>query len=139
MSKLKELYNQVDPKIKNQIRKSDQIAQLIEAKLLEKKWSKGRLAEELGEKNQSVITRYLTGQHNFTLKTLVALENALGCTFISVNDGTEKFNVKEGNRITRKTTFTVNIRQQDDEKVKEYSFHSTEQVPQVSKRLNRTA
>lgn len=84
MSKIKERLKTVNPDIRNSFRKSDSIAQLIENKLKEKNWSKGRLADELGAKSQSVVTRYLTGQHNFTLNTIVELERALDCTLISV-------------------------------------------------------
>ena len=99
MSKIKERLKTVNPDIRNSFRKSDSIAQLIENKLKEKNWSKGRLAAELGAKSQSIVTRYLTGQHNFTLSTIVELERALDCAIISVcgNENKEEYLISDSN------------------------------------------
>ena len=104
MSKLKEKIKKVNPELRSLFQKSDQIAQLIEDKLKEKNWSKGRLAKELGARNQSIVTRYLTGQHNFTLNTLIELEIALDCSIITINENANSQAV-----ISQKTTTTTTL------------------------------
>lgn len=90
MSKLKERLKSVNPDIRNNFEKSDRVAQFISDKLKEKNWSKGRLAEELGTKNQSLITRYMSGQHNFTFSTITELERAFGCKFVTIEEVEKK-------------------------------------------------
>lgn len=52
------------------------------ARAIEKKgWKKTDLAAKLG-KEESKITKYLSGRHNFTLKTIIKLEEALGESLI---------------------------------------------------------
>jgi ribosome-binding protein aMBF1 (putative translation factor) len=48
------------------------------ARAIEKKgWEKTDLAAKLG-KEESKVTEYLSGNHNFTLKTIIKLEETLG-------------------------------------------------------------
>jgi transcriptional regulator with XRE-family HTH domain len=85
MNKFKKRLLSIAPETESFIEKSDGIAQIISDKLQEKGWSKGKLATELGLKSQSLITRYLSGQHNFTLSTLTQLERVLDCELLHIN------------------------------------------------------
>lgn len=55
---------------------SDDIALSILNVLKEKKISKKEFASRLG-KQPSIISKWFNGQHNFTVKTIVDIENAL--------------------------------------------------------------
>ena len=54
------------------------IAQAMEAK----KWKKKDLLQAVGKDNPSIITKWLSGTHNFTIDTLVELEKALSIQLI---------------------------------------------------------
>lgn len=55
------------------------IAQAMEAK----KWKKKDLLNVVGKDNPSIITKWLSGTHNFTIDTLVELEKALSISLIN--------------------------------------------------------
>ena len=59
------------------IDKSLQIGDEIVRLLAEKRMSQRQLAEALGKK-ESQISKWLTGFHNFTLKTITEIEDVLG-------------------------------------------------------------
>ena len=52
------------------------IAQKIDMGMKAKGWNKSKFANEIGQKN-SVITRWLSGTHNFTSDTLTDIEDIL--------------------------------------------------------------
>jgi len=47
-----------------------------------KKWKNKDLLNAVGKKNPSVITKWLSGTHNFTIDTLVELEEALDISLL---------------------------------------------------------
>ena len=59
------------------------IANRIENLMREKGYSKKQFADQLG-KRPSEITRWLSGQHNFTVSTLAMLSAFFGKSIISV-------------------------------------------------------
>ncbi len=61
---------------------SDIISRINEV-LREKGWSQKKLAEKL-DKRPSEISKWLSGEHNFTLKSLAKLEAELGEEILSV-------------------------------------------------------
>lgn len=63
-------------KISSYVDLSDNIAQTILDALKKAGINKTEFAKKLG-KDTSVISRWLNGQHNFTIKTIVDIENAL--------------------------------------------------------------
>ena len=76
------------------------LAQKIDMGIKAKGWNKTKFAKEIGKKN-SVITRWLSGTHNFTIDTLTdiggllginlinaQLDNATSFTFIQVSSST---------------------------------------------------
>lgn len=74
---------------------SDDIAISILEALKKANISKTEFAKRIG-KDSSVVSRWLNGQHNFTVKTIVDIENALNqkiiftANKINVNKNTEK-------------------------------------------------
>jgi len=55
-----------------------------------KQWKNKDLLKALGKNNPSIITKWLSGTHNFTVDTLVELENVLGIKLINLNDQKEE-------------------------------------------------
>ncbi len=61
---------------------SDRIHEILEAKGLSQK----DLAEMLGKK-ESQVSKWMTGTHNFTIRTLALLEVKLGASIFRVTEG----------------------------------------------------
>jgi transcriptional regulator with XRE-family HTH domain len=51
-----------------------------------KNWKNKDLLAAIGKHHPSVITKWLSGTHNFTVDTLVELENALGISLLKVEN-----------------------------------------------------
>lgn len=88
MSELKKgilasLLSEIDPleqaKTDAKMEIAAKIAQAMEAK----KWKKKDLLNAVGKDNPSIITKWLSGTHNFTIDTLVELERALSISLIN--------------------------------------------------------
>lgn len=79
----KEVLDAVSPAIKNEVRYSLDIAKRINDILILKHWSQADLARALN-KPKPLVSRWLSGTHNFTIQTLAAIETALGYSIISV-------------------------------------------------------
>lgn len=78
MSKLfDKAFNKVSPEIKRFVENSFEIADQIHAILESKNKSQRELAELL-KKSESEVSKWLTGTHNFTLKSISKIEIALG-------------------------------------------------------------
>ena len=67
----------VSPEIRHQVELSFAIVDRIHYILKHKGLRQKDLAERLG-KNESEISKWMRGSHNFTIDTLVSIENALG-------------------------------------------------------------
>ncbi len=61
---------------------SDRIHEILESKGISQK----ELAEMLGKK-ESQVSKWMTGTHNFTIKTLALLEVKLGVSIFQVSSG----------------------------------------------------
>ncbi|MCU0401117.1 MAG: hypothetical protein MUE75_08935 [Algoriphagus sp.] len=79
---LASLLSEIDPleqaKTDAKMEIAAKIAQAMEAK----KWKKKDLLQAVGKDNPSIITKWLSGTHNFTIDTLVELEKALSIQLI---------------------------------------------------------
>lgn len=75
--------SQVPPEIKEEINLSFAISNKIDALMQERGLSKKQFADQIG-KRPSEITRWLSGQHNFTVSTLAMLSSFFGKSIISV-------------------------------------------------------
>ncbi len=70
-----------DPEIEKFIEKSLAISDKVLLALEAKGWSKAQLAEAM-EKSPSEVSRWLSGMHNLTLKSIIKMESALGVELI---------------------------------------------------------
>lgn len=67
-----------NPEIEQFIEKNLAIVEKVNAVLREKGWSQAYFAKEILRKNPSEVSKWLTGMHNLTLKSIVKMEVALG-------------------------------------------------------------
>lgn len=66
-----------------EVRRSSDIAVRVHELLVEKQMTQKDLAERLGKK-PSEISKWLSGTHNLTLRTIAKLESVLGETILAV-------------------------------------------------------
>ena len=79
----KEMLSDVSAEIKEEVDLSFAIAERLESLITEKGLSKKEFAEALG-KRPSEVTKWLSGQHNFTLRTLAMLSTFFGESLVEV-------------------------------------------------------
>ena len=80
---LRELLNDISPEERVEARLSFQISNRLDFLMKEKGLSKKQLADAIG-KRPSEITRWLSGEHNFTISTLAMLSTFFGQPIIIV-------------------------------------------------------
>lgn len=83
--------NSVPKRIKGEVDRSFDIANRINAILNQKGWSQTDLARKTG-KSCTVVSRWLSGTQNFTLRTIALIEEALDTELIQVNGVDKSFN-----------------------------------------------
>lgn len=66
------------------------IAAKIADTLKSKGWNNKRLLKAIGKDNPSIVTKWLSGTHNFTIDTLVELEGALNIQLLNLEDKKEE-------------------------------------------------
>jgi ribosome-binding protein aMBF1 (putative translation factor) len=66
-----------DPEIDKFVEKNLAITEKVRLALEAKGWNKGDLANAM-DKNPSEVTKWLSGMHNLTLKSIIKMEQALG-------------------------------------------------------------
>jgi len=72
-----------DPEIENFISKNLAIVDQVHQALKDKGWSQAQLAKVM-EKRPSEVSKWLSGMHNLTLKSIIKMETALGVDLIHV-------------------------------------------------------
>ncbi len=82
-NRYREMVTRVPQEMKEEINLSFAISNKIDALMQERGLSKKEFADQLG-KRPSEITRWLSGQHNFTVSTLAMLSAFFGKLIISV-------------------------------------------------------
>lgn len=70
-----------DPDVNKFVSKNLEIVNKVRLALEDKGWSKTQLAKEMG-KRPSEVSKWLSGMHNLTLKSIIKMENALGIDLI---------------------------------------------------------
>ncbi len=80
-----EVLNSVSSKEAKKVEKNMVLASKIYDAMKAKGWNKTDLAEAL-DKNNSVITKWLSGTHNFTTNTLYDIEEVLGISIIPLDE-----------------------------------------------------
>ena len=80
---LRELLGDITPEERAEARLSFQISNRLDFLMQEKGLSKKQLADAIG-KRPSEITRWLSGEHNFTISTLAMISSFFGQPIITV-------------------------------------------------------
>jgi antitoxin component HigA of HigAB toxin-antitoxin module len=80
---LRELLGEISPEDRAQTRLSFEISNKLDALMQERGLSKKQLADAIG-KRPSEITRWLSGEHNFTIATIGMLSAFFGKPIITV-------------------------------------------------------
>ena len=80
---LRELLSDISPEERAEARLSFQISNRLDFLMKEKGLSKKQLADAIG-KRPSEITRWLSGEHNFTISTLAMLSSFFGQPIVTV-------------------------------------------------------
>ena len=82
--KYDEMIGSVPDNIKREISLCFDISDKIDALMKERGLSKKQFADAIG-KRPCEITKWLSGQHNFTISTLAMISSFFDCPIISVN------------------------------------------------------
>ena len=80
---LQEIFNEIPVEKREDTRLSFAISNRLAALMQERGLNKKQLAEALG-KRPNEITRWLSGEHNFTISTLAMLSTFFGKSIINV-------------------------------------------------------
>ncbi len=88
-SLINELFDKVTPEQQEATDYKMKLAAKIYAALLQKGWTQTQLAEAM-DKQVSVVSKWLSGTHNFTVDTLTAIQRILGIRLIDADEPKEK-------------------------------------------------
>ena len=80
---LQEIFNEIPVEKREETRLSFAISNRLAALMQERGLNKKQLAEALG-KRPNEITRWLSGEHNFTISTLAMLSTFFGKSIINI-------------------------------------------------------
>ncbi|MEZ3550780.1 helix-turn-helix transcriptional regulator [uncultured Duncaniella sp.] len=80
---LRELLSDITPEERAEARLSFQISNRLDSLMHERGLSKKQFADAIG-KRPSEITRWLSGEHNFTISTLTMLSTFFGQPIVTV-------------------------------------------------------
>ena len=83
-SAISRILNRIDPIEKAKTSTKMNIAAMIDDAMIAKGWSKKDLMKKMGKKNQSEITRWLSGTQNFTVDKLVELSILLDIKLVAM-------------------------------------------------------
>lgn len=83
-----EMFNEIPKEDFERTTKKMKLALIISDALQAKGWNKSKLANEMNQK-PSVITKWLSGTHNFTVDTLMDIEKILDIRLLSIDDNAE--------------------------------------------------
>ncbi|MCT4581081.1 MAG: helix-turn-helix transcriptional regulator [Flavobacteriales bacterium] len=86
------------------VKKKMLLASKISEGMAKKGFKKVDLMKATGQKNPSVITKWLSGTHNFTIDTLFEIEEALGIELVKIDNQT-KVVTNESNIISNTNIF----------------------------------
>jgi transcriptional regulator with XRE-family HTH domain len=109
------ILNETPEEVRVFVRKYGDIVVRVHQLLREKGWSQKDLAEKL-DKTPSEVSKWLSGDHNFTLKSLSKLEVELGASIIYVPKkdsfhvqigGTVKSSAKKAEPVSTRVSFQL--------------------------------
>jgi ribosome-binding protein aMBF1 (putative translation factor) len=82
---IQEALRNIDPTRREMVRRRMMISARIDDALKAKGWTQKQLADIMG-KRPSEVTKWLSGNHNFTLETISLIEKNLEITLILISE-----------------------------------------------------
>lgn len=95
--KYNEMIGEVPDHIQREMEFCVEISEKIEALMMERGLTKKQFADAIG-KRPCEITKWLSGQHNFTVSTLAMISSFFNCPIITVNQALDGANHSERER-----------------------------------------
>ena len=102
-----EMLNQVPKERRRESELSYGIARRIHEVLQRKGWSQADLARATG-KREAVVSRWMSGTHNFTIQTLSEIETALGEDILSIKQYRRYSDLVDGYKIRPSQAMLLN-------------------------------
>ena len=102
---LSDLLSEISPQEQEKTDKRMMLAARIDDAMKAKGWKKGDLAREMN-KQPSIITKWLSGTHNFESDTLFDIERVLNIGLVSLNDSPKELIVKYYGVVSEKAVTT---------------------------------
>jgi transcriptional regulator with XRE-family HTH domain len=97
-----DLLDSIDPLDQEKVDAKMILAAKIADAMKAKKWKKQDLLRAVGKDNPSIITKWLSGTHNFTVDTLIELQHALDIKLLDYTDQEETFLAKYHQSVSQK-------------------------------------
>lgn len=95
----------ISPAVQREVERTFDIALRIHEILLRKQWTQADLAKAT-HKTEALVSTWLSGSHNFTIRTIAEIESALGEDIISVKRYRKNAEIVSGYKISpRKAAF----------------------------------
>ena len=138
-----DLLDSIDPVEQAKVDAKMLIAAKIADAMKAKGWRNNDLLKAVNKENPSIITKWLSGTHNFTVETLVELGNALDINLLNLSEPTAKVvtyfqSVSQKAQTTCNDAFLNDILKKMEEQVPAYpagswhgSFDSHKQLAQA--------
>jgi transcriptional regulator with XRE-family HTH domain len=101
------LFDEIAPIEQEKIDKRMLLAAKIQDAIKAKGWKNKDFLEALGKDNPSIITKWLSGTHNFTTDTLVEIEHALGIRLLNLEEPKEQTIIEYHLVITQKAHLSI--------------------------------
>jgi transcriptional regulator with XRE-family HTH domain len=101
------LFDEITPIEQEKIDKRMLLAAKIQDAIKAKGWKNKDFLEALGKDNPSIITKWLSGTHNFTTDTLVEIEHALGIRLLNLEEPKEQTIIEYHLVITQKAHLSI--------------------------------
>lgn len=98
-----DIFESIDPKEKEKTRQKMLLASKIEDAMKAKGWNKTKLLKAMKQKNASVATKWFSGTHNFTIETLIELQDILGVNLLNTSNNAEKEVVIQYNLVVQQS------------------------------------
>jgi transcriptional regulator with XRE-family HTH domain len=97
-----DLLDSIDPLDQEKVDAKMLLAAKLADAMKAKNWKKQDLLWAVGKDNPSIITKWLSGTHNFTVDTLIELQHALGIKLLDLVDQEETVMAKYHQSVSQK-------------------------------------
>ncbi len=104
-----DLLDSIDPLDQEKVDAKMLFAAKLADAMKAKKWKNKDLLKAVGKDNPSIITKWLSGTHNFTIDTIIELENALDIKLLNLVEQEEPVVVKFHKSVSQKASTFANL------------------------------